>query len=159
MSAIATISRYEIERDKPIPDKLHAFVQQQLLFFILLNYRNQYEVLPELNILLNGTKYVPDLAIYPKGALNFKQNETTLDDIPSAAVEILSGQQPIQTLINKMEVYLAAGVQSYWLVVPALKTIHIFHSPHESMVFSQNDELIDEKLGIKLRLAEVFDQL
>jgi len=150
---------YEQERNKPMPDKFHAFIQQQLLFLIKLAYRDQFEVLPELNILFGEEKNVPDLALFEKGQLDLTHNETNISEIPVGAIEILSGQQPIQELVIKLERYLNAGVKSYWLVVPDLRSIYVYHHRNDSNIFGSNDVLIDEVLGIELELQEVFGAL
>ncbi len=157
MEAIVAVSNYELERQKPLPDKLHAFLQRQLLFLIQLQYRDQYEVLPEMNILFNGEKKIPDLSIYKKHTLDFTHNETNVAEIPLCAIEILSGQQVLSELTAKLEQYLAAGVQSYWLVVPELRSIYVYHTPNDSDIYGRRDVLKDTVLGIELDLKEVFE--
>lgn len=157
MDATIVLSDYEIERQKPTPDKLHAFLQGGLLSLIKYKYRKTYDVLPELNILFNGEKKIPDLSIYKKNTLDFTKNETSVSEIPVGAIEILSGQQAIGQLTEKLELYLSAGVQSYWLVVPELRSIYVYHNAYENQIYGRKDILKDEILGIELDLKEVFE--
>lgn len=157
MEAVAYIPTYELERGKPMPDKLHAFIQQQLLFLIKLYYRETFDVLPELNIIFDSEKSIPDLAIYEKNVLDFTKNETNVSEIPKGAIEILSGQQPLSELTSKLHRYLKAGVKSYWLVVPELQSIYVFSDPSESRIYGKKDLLKDEVLGVELDLREVFE--
>jgi len=41
MEAVMVASTYQIERNKPMPDKLHAFLQQQLLFGIKPSFQGE----------------------------------------------------------------------------------------------------------------------
>ncbi|MEM9886834.1 MAG: Uma2 family endonuclease [Bacteroidota bacterium] len=157
MEMTATASIYEIERNKPMPDKLHSYLQKRLIFLLELHYRKVYETLPELNIIFEGEKKVPDLAIYEKQALDFTKNETNITLIPVGAIEILSGQQVISNLTNKLEKYLSAGVKSYWLVLPELRSIYVFHTADESFIYGKKDVLKDEVLGIELNMKDVFE--
>jgi len=157
MEVVAQSSVYELERGKPTPDKLHAFIQQQLLFLIKLYYRETFDVLPVLNIIFDGEKSIPDLAIYKKNTLDFTKNETNVSEIPVGTIEILSGQQPLSELTSKLQRYIKAGVQSYWLVVSELQSIYVFHNASESKIYGKKDHLKDEVLKIELDLQEVFE--
>jgi Uma2 family endonuclease len=152
-------STYETERNKPMPDKFHAYVQQQLLFLIKLHYRHVYQILPELNILFKEEKRVPDLSLFPLGTIDFKRNETNVSKTPIGIIEILSGQQALSPLIVKLEEYMNAGVKSYWLVLPELKSIYVFHTSYESLIFDRKSLLKDDVLGIELSLQEVFEAM
>jgi Uma2 family endonuclease len=157
MEAVLPSPTYQIERNKPMPDKLHAFLQKQLLLLIQWEYKTTYEVLPELNILFEEEKRILDLVLYKKSTLDFTKNETYVKEIPDGAIEILSGKQAMEELMYKLELYFAAGVKSYWLVSPLLRSIYVFHTPDESQPFGRHDVLKDEVLGIELDLNEVFE--
>ncbi len=58
--------------------------------------------------------------------------------------------------MTKRGEYFAAGVQSYWLVLPDLLSVYVFHSPEDYEVFAKQEILTDKILGIELALGEVF---
>lgn len=156
MAVTVALSEYEIERGKPMPDKNHALIQGNLFFLIRLLYGEKYTVLPEINLDLPIRERVPDLAIYPVIQFNPDENEIRMKQAPLCAVEILSTKQDLSELMTKRAEYFTGGVLSYWLVLPALYTIYVFHSATEYQIFSGKDKLQDAKLGIELQLEEVF---
>ncbi len=54
---------------------------------------------------------------------------------------------------------LAKTPKSYWLVVPDLRSIYVYHHRNDSNIFGSNDILVDKVLGIELELKEVFGAL
>ena len=156
MSASVSLSEYEIERGKPMPDKNHALIQGNLFFLIRLFYNEKYTVLTEINLDLPLRERIPDLAIYPAMKFHPDENEIRMKEAPLCAIEILSAKQDLSELMTKRAEYFTGGVLSYWLVLPALYTIYVFHSATEYQIFSGKDILQDAKLGIKLNLEEVF---
>jgi Uma2 family endonuclease len=156
MTAQLALSDYEIERGKPMPDKNHAFVQGNLLVQMFLKYSARFRVLPEINLGLPIREHVPDLAIYPPMVFAPDDNELRMSEVPLGVVEILSAKQDLSELMIKRSEYFAAGVQSYWLALPALKTIYVFYSPDQYDIYSGKDVLQDKRLDIELDLAEVF---
>ena len=156
MPSTVALSEYEIERGKPMPDKNHAFIQENLLFLIKLMHRDKYRVLPEINLDLPIRERIPDLAIYPMMKFVPDENEIRMKQVPLCAIEILSAKQDLSELMTKRAEYFTGGVLSYWLVLPALYTIYVFHSATEYHIFSGKDKLQDAKLGIELDLEEVF---
>ncbi|MEM0994965.1 MAG: Uma2 family endonuclease [Bacteroidota bacterium] len=147
---------YETERGKPMPSKIHAFCQKRILVQLENQYGKLYEPLPELSIVVDGRKKVPDISIYEKGVLNMAREEITVEEMPLAAIEILSPQQYLSDLIEKSLIYLQKGVKSYWLVIPELKSVYVFHQPEAYIVFTQEDVVRDQILDITLDLKHVF---
>lgn len=153
---IDSISDYQIERDKPMPDKNHSIVQANLLLKIQPRYEKKFRMLPEISLDLPARGRVPDLAFYPPMPFHPNDNEIRMNHPPLGAIEILSEMQNPGDLMIKSGEYFAAGVQSYWLVLPALRSIYVFYSPDDFDVFSKNDLLKDKKLGIEVSLKEIF---
>lgn len=156
MTTSLALSEYEIERGKPRPDKNHAFVQGNLLMQLFLNYSTIFRVLPEINLDLPIRERVPDLAIFPTMAFVADENEIRMRQVPLGVIEILSAKQDLTELMIKCSEYFSAGVQSYWLALPALKTIYVFYAPDEYVIYSGKDILQDKKLNIELDLTEIF---
>lgn len=155
MQAALALSTYETERGKPMPSKNHAIVQGNLLFFIRSIAKN-YRVLPEINIDFPEKERVPDLAIYRHVAFTPGDDEIRMKEIPLSLIEILSPRQDIADLMIKRTEYFAAGVQSYWLVIPDLLTIYVFYAADDYDIFTRKERLRDRKLEIELNLEDIF---
>lgn len=156
MTTSLALSEYEIERGKPMPDKNHAFVQGNFLIQLFLKYSSKFKVLPEINLDLPIRERVPDLAIFPPMVFLPDQNEIRMREVPLGVIEILSAKQDLAELMIKCSEYFSAGVKSYWLALPALRTVYVFYSPNEYEIFSGNDIMKDKNLGIELELTEIF---
>lgn len=154
-ATIAT-SDYELERGKPMPDKNHAIIQGRLTSALDRMYGNRYSILPEINLDLPIRSRVPDLAIYPPIAFDPDNNEVRMTEPPLCAVEILSELQSPYELMKKRSEYFLAGVKSYWMVLPGLRTVYVFRSPEDYDIFSHRDRLVDQVLDIELDLGEIF---
>ncbi len=55
-----------MERGKPIPGTIHAFVQKNLLVELEIHFRQRFTILPEISIQTAGKTAVPGIAIYPR---------------------------------------------------------------------------------------------
>lgn len=142
----------------------HSTVQANLAY--LLKRIGDYTVSVELSLdssPLNkadfafGDELVPDLCVYPKRQLLKSNDILKMKEMPLIAIEVLSFRQFISTLIAKFEAYFALGVQSCWLVDPLTQSIHVYAAIDQWQTFSIDDELIDEKFGIRFAVAEVFE--
>lgn len=156
MDTAVVKSEYELERDKPMPSKNHAIVQGNLHFLIRSAYGERFRVLPEVSIVVSSREKVPDIAIYPSMEFTPGEDETRLENAPLGVIEILSPSQSLTELLNKSAAYFEAGVLSYWLVLPDLRSVYVFSAPGEYEVFIKEDKLEDPRLEIELELKAIF---
>lgn len=147
-------SDYGIERDKPMPSKHHSFVQANIIGLLKILYKKRFRLGSEISLDLSIRERVPDIGIFPQ--MPFGEEEIRMSEPPLGVVEILSPTQSIFELIEKRREYFAAGVKSYWLVFPELRSVYIYSSPEDYDVFAKNGQLQDRVLGIELDLEEVF---
>ncbi len=145
---------YEIEREKPMPSKHHAIIQGNINFLIRLIYGDKFRVLSEISIKFPLRDRIPDLAIYRP--MEYGEEEIKMSEIPLGVVEILSPTQSHEELEIKRKEYFATGVQSYWLVLPDLKSVYVFRNPNDYDLYSRTETLNDKVLGIEIDLTEVF---
>jgi Uma2 family endonuclease len=148
------LSDYEKERNKPIPSFNHGSVQANLiaLLYVFKNFR----VVSELSLDLTDWVSVPDLSIYAKKPLDFKNDQIKVKEAPICVIEIISPTQSLNELTEKAEEYFNHGVKSCWLVMLPLTSICVFSSPNEYVFYRANQTLIDDIMGISLPLKEVF---
>ncbi len=148
--------QYELERGKPAPTKIHGYVEAKLIANIGIGYADRYNLFCELSLNLNSWKSVPDITLYPKRKMNFREDRTEVTTPPLCAIEILSPSQSLQELVNKASNYFQYGVKSCWLVIPSLENIYVFSSPEHYNIFRSNQTLSDAALGIELELSKIF---
>ncbi|MFN8358198.1 MAG: Uma2 family endonuclease [Spirosomataceae bacterium] len=118
-------------------------------------YDNQYDVLPELELELEGKKVKPDLSIYANLQFDWLNDIIFFDKAPLTVIEILSPKQAFTDLTDKVyKIYLPQGVQSVWIVLPPIKHIYIF-TKDEQLTFTQG-VLKDPTNHIETPLEEVF---
>ena len=99
----------------------------------------------------------PDLSVYdsrPKP--DFHEDVLRMEEMPRLVIEVLSPMQSYHVLERKLKAYFALGVESCWVVLPMVKTITIYKSPKESTTYNVGQVAVDDQLGIKLPLSEIF---
>jgi Uma2 family endonuclease len=153
---VAILSDYEKERGKPMPDKNHAIIQSRIVTKLSVKYEDNYTVLTEINLDLPVRERVPDLAIYPILDFQPDDNEMSMVVPPLGAIEILSEAQSPRELLKKRTEYFIGGVKSYWIVLPAFRTIYVYSSPDEYEIFKHTQILEDKILDIELDLKDIF---
>jgi len=151
------ISDYELERGKPMPSLKHAIIQGNLIQFLRAGLGADYLVLPELSLALDAQKAVPDLSVFLRLAIDPTVEQIAVAEVPRTAIEILSPTQVIGELLEKAGRYFAAGVQSYWLVVPELRAVAVFSAPKKYKYFYNGDTLRDPATGAELPVGQLFD--
>ena len=163
---------YEWHEDEGAPEEViavgsrnHSYLQSRLT--ILLGQDKRYMPFVELSIdatSLNAIvektgnplrELIPNVAIYPKFPIDFKDDELRVDDIPLLIVEILSPHQGVKDLIDKFKHYFALGVQSCWLVYPYEQIIAVYNSISDSKVIAEG-EVSNDELGIAITIEEIF---
>jgi len=135
------------------PSVSHSYIQAMLCSALV--SLKQYSVFSELSIEIEGKEYVPDICLYSKREMDFLEDILRMTEMPLLAIEILSPSQIIQELTSKIRIYLKAGVQSCWLVIPTTHTIAVYNDLKKVDSYSKG-EVIDEKLNIRLSLDEIF---
>ncbi len=154
MESITEISAYELERGKPMPSRNHAKLQSRIAKAIADRNEDRYDVLTEISLELSRP-VTPDIALYPTEPTDWLEDEIKMTTPPLCVVEIISPTQGNQELVDKLDVYFAAGVQSCWIVIPTFRIINVFSAKHDYKTFLTG-ELYDEKLDIRIDLNHIF---
>ena len=153
------ISDYELERGKPMPSLKHARIQKQLVRQLEKSLFDSCEVLAEISLAVVDGKMIPDVAVFAIGALPDSSGPdfTAVAVVPRTAIEILSPTQVIAELLEKAARYFAAGVQSYWLVVPELRAVAVYSEPGKYKYFYNGQTLSDPATGAEVVVSQLFD--
>jgi Uma2 family endonuclease len=100
-----------------------------------------------------------DVVYIPADVAARESEETTLvDGIPVLAVEILSPNDVIDDVNEKIDTYLDAGVALVWAIDPHRRTVEIFRQGAEPELVNVRQELSGEPHlpGFSVPVAEIF---
>lgn len=153
-TAETAVSEYERERGKPMPSKMHSRIQYHLIGTFTA-YEPEWMGFSELALELEGWEVTPDLCVYAQAGIDMTHEEVRVDEPPRLAVEIASPTQGTQELVDKARRLIEHGVESCWLVQPALRTITIFGDDGRSKTHSEG-QVSDPATGIEVSLEDVF---
>jgi Uma2 family endonuclease len=152
-----TLSVYELERGKPMPNLTHGSLQMNLGFELKFRYGTQYRIASEVALATVPDSTTPDIVVYPKRTLNFVNEAAKQTEAPLLTIEIQSPSQSNDEMIEKTYQYFAFGVESCWIVFPAMKAIAVYHSRDNYDFFHHDDLLKDSKLNIEIELKKIFE--
>jgi len=144
---------YFKERGKPMPGVEHAICQARLIGQFL--KATGFVVMSELNLDLGGKRMVPDICVIAESESASLRNLTWVTTPPLIAVEIISPSQTIEEMTAKIELLLAAGVTSVWLLIPFARVITIYQKS-APLLSATTGLLTDPVSGITVNVDEVF---
>jgi Uma2 family endonuclease len=136
--------------ERSLPDYLHSKTQGLLIaLFVALRKAFPVFVCPELRVRVRpGLIRIPDVSVYYPN----EPQERVPTTPPFVAIEILSLDDRIADVRNKLAEYRAWGVTYVWLV-----------DPHSKRMYSCDAELAEvsvfqiTELGVELKPADIFD--
>lgn len=78
--------------------------------------------------------------------------------VPNLAVEVLSPNDRIQEVTDKIHEYFEAGVELVWVVNPRRETVSVYTSPQQVAILGRSDTLTAGEVipGILLPLGQLF---
>ena len=76
------------------------------------------------------------------------------EEIPLLAVEILSPKQMIQDVVDKIDVYLKAGVKSCWVIASFPRSIAVCTT--QQVNYFSYEDVVDKTLNIKIAIDAIF---
>ena len=157
--SLETKSDYEKERNKPIPNKLHSLLQNEITFRLRQSYDNDFDFFPELSLDTTPGS-TPDVCIYPKGGKLIRAEITAKEsEMPITAIEILSPSQSLNDLTSKARrLYFPKGVKSVWIVVPEFKAIHVM-LPGDVNHYFDSGMLKDPATDIEISIDKIFERV
>lgn len=152
-----TISDYELERGKPMPNEQHSITQSNIIIAFAQRYKNQFRILSELSIVLGERTAVPDICVYPRYTINWLQDvPAAKSEPPLLVVEIVSPSQTLAQIRDKALEYFRFGIRSCWIVQPEIQTISVLHPGEKTRTFDSG--IVEDSLtGISITVEEVFE--
>jgi Uma2 family endonuclease len=144
----------EIE-ERNVGEKDHSILQQALIFWFRTN-RSAWgiEVFPELRVQVAPLRYrVPDITVVAAGV----QWQRILRTPALLCIEILSPEDRLSKIRQRVDDYLEAGTQNVWIVDPGLRKAYVCSKTG----FQEPEGGILEVQGTPIRvvLSELFAEL
>jgi Uma2 family endonuclease len=127
----------------------HSLIQGNVIFRLRQKYPS-VKVLPSVTSKVTETRYrVPDVAVtlrMPEGRF--------ITEAPFIAIEILSEEDRVTRLIEKLKEYAAMGVPNIWVFDPRLKQMLVFHG--NSLQEIEGDTISTGEPRLELTREEIF---
>ena len=100
----------------------------------------------------------PDILVMRKSRLPGGQfPKTHLTDSPELAIEVRSPSDRTSEILEKVAMYLAAGVVEVWVVDPGQRVVHVYHESEGDLTVSEQETLTSTCLpDFALPLANLF---
>lgn len=148
------------EVEKPLPKKLHAFIQTFLAATFSARLPKAYRAATELNVLCGQDRIVPDVTVMERSA-RYENGE--LADPPALAVEIMSPGQTLSDLLVRCERLHKAGTPQCWIIWPEKRQAWIykpgsFEAATERLNASIGEGSIEVSL-VEVNLVEMWAEL
>jgi Uma2 family endonuclease len=156
METLVAANAYELERGKPMPTLTHGAIQANVIVQLAVNYGASYRIASEVALATVPDGTTPDVVAYPARDLAFTGEPARQTDAPLLTVEIQSPSQAVEEMVEKTLRYFAFGVQSCWVVFPALKGVAVYSAPGVYQFFHGDDTLRDPNLNIQIDLKKIF---
>jgi Uma2 family endonuclease len=144
----------EIE-ERNLGEKEHSILQRAFVFLFLTNQKSwSVEVFPELRVQVSPTRYrVPDITVVQTGV----SWERILRKPALLFVEILSPEDRLSKVRERVDDYLKLGTEHIWIIDPELRKGYVcsrrgFQEP-------ENGELDIPGTPIRVVLSELFEEL
>lgn len=98
--------------------------------------------------------------IYVSAEVLARQSDATtlIDGLPLLAVEILSPNDTVEEIDEKIDGYLSAGVPLVWIINPYRRTATIYRPQEPARLVTERDELSGESVlpGFQVPVADLF---
>ena len=102
-----------------------------------------------------------DVAYFSSSAIaQCKQSSTVVEGLPTLAIEVLSPSDRLEDIYQKVDEYLAVGVDAVWIVDPHFRTVTEFRAGEPATTFNDTATIKDRDYlpGFQAAIREVFDQ-
>jgi Uma2 family endonuclease len=136
------------------PSRNHSYFQLNTGYS--LKKQNKFSVFSELSLLIDGKEYVPDIAVYLPMKISKSKDILKMTEMPLLVVEVMSPTQGTQEVLDKFEIYFAAGIKSCWLLEPAIGAVTVYENLENFKTFVEGI-IIDKVIDIKIPIQEIFE--
>ena len=135
---------YEFVRGQLIEKKAKSEAEQLIskvlvnLFSLTNAYKQGNELISETVLSIDETRIRrPDLAYFTLDQL--QKSESGVIKKPRFVIELMSGAEAYQDVLDKIQDYFDAGVEQMWYVIPESRKVYVYTSPDELTGYMSND--------------------
>jgi Uma2 family endonuclease len=136
--------------ERALPDRLHSYVQGLLsAIFIAQRVALKLFVYPEMRVKIRtGVYLIPDISVYHPSA----PQPLVPDNPPFVAIEILSPDDRMSEVLEKLDEYRQWGVPHVWLVDPHSKRLYTCEA-----ALTNVPTLRIPELGLEVQPSDIFE--
>jgi len=140
--------------DRNVGELGHGYIQSILIrMFWDLSRTIPIRVIPELRNRVSSTRYrIPDVCVMLKS----QKVEPILNSPPFLCIEILSPEDRMSRVLERVKEFLAFGVPHVWVIDPETRTAYSYTANEGRQV---QDSLTATNPDLTISLAEVFAEL
>jgi Uma2 family endonuclease len=132
-----------------VGDPQHSAVQSNIIYALRSKYPS-VKALPELRSRTRRTRYrLPDVAVVLK-----KPEGRFLDEAPLIAIEILSEDDRMTRVIEKLKEYAERGVPNIWVFDPRTRAMYEFRG--HNLLEIEGSSIATESSRLELTRDEIF---
>ena len=137
----------------------YIFLNLQRLFITTPAFKEEGLLVQELEVWTSESQWrKPDVSFITSPQIEAATEEN--EPIPEFIIEVISKNDKINEVKNKVDEYFSAGVKILWHIFPELKKVEIYRSADKSETFSKNGICSAEPVieGFKITVADVFSK-
>ena len=137
--------------ERNLGEKPHSRMQRELILRLSARAKElDMEVLPEQRVQINARRFrIPDVTVLRKS------DEGIVTSAPFICIEVLSKDDTMQYMQEKIDDYLGFGVPYVWIINPRNKKVYVV--TRAGMVEAISGVLETEDPAISMPLAELFE--
>ena len=138
--------------ERKVGDWLHSLIQRNVIVACTVKYPDIF-ALPDLMSMMRETRYrLPDVCV-----LLQPPKTKYLLEAAFLAIEILSEDDRMTRIMEKLEEYEQKGVPNIWLIDPRLRTMSVYS--HRTLQEVRGDVIATGNPRLELTRQEIFKQL
>lgn len=133
----------------------HSYLQA-MLTHLFMNHQEEWGVrpLPDVRVQVKATRYrVPDVTVLRSGA----PREQILTHPPLLVIEILSPEDRLSRMTERMDEYLDFGIENIWIIDPARRLA--YRVTKAGFELAPTGEITVPETPIRVVLSELFAEL
>jgi Uma2 family endonuclease len=138
-------------------DIIRGNILQSLIAYVLANPSVGMKVLPDIAFVISGSSiFVPDVNVVAIERLS-ELVQKYVPGAPDLAIEVVSPNDTVIRLKEKIDSYLANGSRSVWIVFPKARSVMVY--TRESVRELKGDQSITDPLlpGFSIPVAAFFE--
>lgn len=147
-----------VQKTKRTMDKNQFYILVNLMKFLdslRPNLKQDWQLIPEGDTFFRKKHRRPDMAFYTLEQIRkAKENENI---VPEFLIEVISTNDQINLVDEKMDNYRAAKVKVVWHIFPKSEKVHVYHG--KKMVICEKEDFCSAEAvipGFKIKAEDIF---